>query len=221
MKKYIFKFLISSTKYFDGCLSPIEIKTFVLNKYSNLNLKESETNLSSNVLERIKDNLITLGWVVEIKGIQNTNKSKNNNTLLVAVDWINQLKNGKVINQGTIAKDTGIYLDMLDESGGDLQDFTAKSLESLLKYVEIKRKKTLSSFSQNITKENKTLEGMGISILFSRFAKRHSDLRFLNAAFKMNDWFFPKLRTAVGGKPLVYYLLSLTEQEITVAELLK
>ena len=221
MKKYIINFLTLLTKYFDGCLSPIEIKTFVLKKYSDLNQKESEINISSNVLERIKDNLITLGWIDGIKVIQNINKSKNNNTLYVAVDWINKLKNGKVINQGAIAEGTGIYLDMLDESMGDLQDFTAKLLESLLKYVEIKRKKTLSSFSQNITKESKTLEGLGISILFSRFAKRHSDIRFLNAALKMNDWFFPILRTAVSGKPLVYYLLSLTEQELTVAELLK
>jgi hypothetical protein len=87
--------------------------------------------------------------------------------------------------------------------------------------VEIKRKKALQTFSQDLSADNMFIEGLSISILFSRAARRHADLRFLNATLKMNDWYFPKFRSKVGGKPIIYYLVALTEQELSVAELLK
>lgn len=209
------------SRQLDGCLKPDVIKQFVLKKYSSIIQNEPSMELSTNILERIKDNLITLGWIEVNKGIHNQKHDQSKILQPGAVEWVKYLENGRVINQGIIAKGAGDYLDTLDECRPDLKDFTAEALESLLRYVEVKRKNALNAFSRNVSAENKVLEGLAITILFSRAARRHTDLRFLNAALKMNDWYFPRLKTAFGGKPLLHYLLALTEQEISAMELLQ
>ena len=55
----------------------------------------------------------------------------------------------------------------------------SNAIESILKYVEIKRKKILNAFSQELSDDEKTLEGLRISILFSRVSSRHSDLTII------------------------------------------
>ncbi len=209
------------TRIRDGFISFAEIKDFVLIKFSGLNLKEIGDENILGELQRLKTNLITLGWIEKTKGVYDKKKIQDKILSLNAIDWINSLENGRVINHGIIAKDTGVNLDLLDESGEDLKGLTSKLIESLLKHVEVKRKKALKAFSQDLSTENIILEGLGISILFSRVARRHNDIRFLNTALKMNDWYYPIINSEHNGKLLIFYLLALTEQEITVMEMLQ
>lgn len=221
MKTGIFKLISFLIRQFDGYLTSAEIKTFVLKKYYSIRQKEPKAELMLSDLERVKDNLITLGWIEGKKVIPNQKQGTNKKISPEAVEWVNCLEDGKVINQGIVANGTGVNLDLLDECSEDLKGFTAEVLESLLKHVEVKRKKALKTFSQDFSDGNMLLEGAAISILFSRAARRHMDLRFLNAALKINDWYYPKVRIAVDGKTLIYYLLALTEQEISAVELLQ
>ena len=115
----------------------------------------------------------------------------------------------------------GNYLDILDHSNKDHLAFVKAAMESLLKHVEIKRKKFLKAFSHNLSIREMFLEGLAISVLFSRYAYRHKDLRFLNTAFKINDWAFPKLKRENNSKSLSLFLLALTEQEKSAQELFK
>ncbi|MDP2964975.1 MAG: hypothetical protein Q8N39_02920 [Pelolinea sp.] len=221
MKTGSSKLISFLTRQFDGNLTPAEIKTFVLKKYYSIRQKEPKAELMLSDLERVKDNLIILGWIEGTKAIPNQKQGANKKISPEAVEWVNCLEDGKVINKGIIVNGASVYLDMLDKNSRDLKVFTSDAMESLLKHVEVKRKKALNAFSQDLSAENMLLEGLAISILFSHAARRHTDLRFLNAALKMNDWYYPKLRIAVDGKPLIYYLLALTEQEICAVELLQ
>jgi hypothetical protein len=201
-----------------GYLTPSEIKKFVLKKYHLISENEPKVEPLASDLTSVKANLIILGWVDGKKMSINHKQVKPSQKV---DEWVNSLEHGKVINQGIIAVGTGVYLEMLDESGEELKSFSKKALESLLRHVEVKRKKSLDTFSQGLSYKDKILEGLAISILFCRTARRHADIRFLNTAFKMNDWVFPMVKNEVRGKPLILYLLALTEQEISVMELLQ
>jgi hypothetical protein len=201
-----------------GYLTPSEIKKFVLKKYHLISENEPKAESISSDLTRVKANLIILGWVDGKKMSVNHKQLKRSQKV---DEWVNSLEHGKVINQGIITVGTGVYLEILDESGEKLKSFSKKALESLLRHVEVKRKKSLDAFSQSLSYKDKILEGLAISILFCRTARRHADIRFLNTALKMNDWFFPMVKNEVSGKPLVLFLIALTEQEISVMELLQ
>jgi len=221
MKKNAFNLNSFITRLFDGCISYLEIKDFVLKKYFGLNLKAIEIKNLQRELQELNDNLINLGWIERKKVVQNDTYSHKKNLTLNAVLWSKNLENGRVINQGIITKDTGESLDFLDESRKDLKGFTSKAIETLLKLMEVKRKKALKAFSQDLSPEDMIQEGLRISILFSRVSRRHHDLRFLNAAFKMNDWYYPIIKSAHTQKLLIIYLLALTEQEISSVEMSK
>jgi hypothetical protein len=218
MKKIESRLISLLTRKCAGYLTPSEIKKFVLKKYHLLSENESKAEPIASDLIRVKANLIILGWVDGIKMSVNYKHKKPSQKV---DEWVNSLEHGKVINQGIIAVGTGVYLEMLDESGEELKSFSKNALESLLRHVEVKRKKSLDSFSQSLSYKEKILEGLAISILFCRTARRHADIRFLNTALKMNDWVFPMVKNEVSGNPLILYLVALTEQEISVMELLQ
>jgi hypothetical protein len=221
MKKehlWLFEFI---AKQLDGYLLPNEAKDFVLKKYGKINQKDTLEKLNSDEINRINENLTTLGWIEGTKIKHDLNQFISKETIEEATKWANSMENGKVINNGLISNGAGFYLDILDERGGILRDFTFDSIESLLKYVEVKRKKILSMILKSHNIENDFLQWIDISILFCRTSRRHKDLRFLNAALKMNDFFFLKMKNEKEGKPLLNFLLALTEQEISAAELLQ
>ena len=87
----------------------------------------------------------------------------------------------------------------LMKTNEDLNGFKELALESILRIVEVKRKKILNAFSQELTDDEKIREGLRISILLSRASRRHRDLRYLNAALKMNDWYYPIFRSVHSG----------------------
>ena len=206
---------------FEGYLSASEIKEFVLKKYYQLNIEPKKGERVDSELVELKTNLANLGWIELEEPVQSEKKNTDEDERSNVYQWFNNLKNSRIIDQGIIANGAGANLDWLDEKNEDLNGFTSMALESILRIVEVKRKKILKAFSQELTSDEKIREGLRISILLSRASRRHDDLRYLNAALKMNDWYYPIFRSAVSGKSLIYYLLALTEQEKSAAELLR
>ncbi len=202
-------------------LSASKIKMFVLKKYDHLgNEQERGEGFEAEWME-LKTNLAILNWIKGEKSVVAQKKKNDEKEKSSVTQWVHGLKNNAVINHGFIAWGTGKNLDWLDENDMELNGFRTCALESILKIVEVKRKKIIKAFPQDLTQEEKICEGLSISILLSRAAHRHKDLRFLNAAFKLNDWYYPILRSAISKKPLINYLLALSEQEKTAAELLR
>lgn len=206
---------------FESYLSASEIKEFVLKNFYQLNigLKKDER-IDSEFIE-LKSNLAILSWIEQEDPERSEMKNAGEDDRSNVYQWFNNLKNNKIISQGIIAKGSGENLDWLDERNEDLNGFIASALESILRIVEVKRKKILRAFSQDLAGDEKIREGLRISILLSRASRRHDDLRYLNAAFKMNDWYYSVIRSAASENSLIYYLLALTEQEKSAAELLQ
>ena len=65
------------------------------------------------------------------------------------------------------------------------------NLERLLRHVEVKRKEALVAKQDTPDSDTLWLERHAVALLFCHQASRSHDLRFLNAAMKLNDWAFP------------------------------
>ncbi len=117
--------------------------------------------------------------------------------------------------RGALRLGCGRYLDALSSTGEEAD----ASVESLLRHVEVKRQRALRKFTRELADEAQWLERCDVSILFSRFARRRHDLRFLNAAFKMNEWYLKEIRGA-SGVVQARQLVALAEQELSAQELL-
>ena len=204
----------------EGCLQASKIKEFVLNKYARLNNEQQKVWGIDRELIELKTNLANLGWIALNEPLLTVKENYQEENGSKVYQWINDLKNGRIIDRGIIAKGAGANLDWLDDNNEDLNGFKAIALESILKIVEVKRKKIINAFSWELTVDERYQEGLMISILLSRTSRRHDDLRYLNAALKMNDWYYLIFRSRSLEKSLIYYLLALTEQEISAAELL-
>jgi hypothetical protein len=221
MKRNVNKFDSLFTRLLAGCLSASEIKNFVVRKYDGLKIKPKEAENELGELNDLKNNLAYLGWIEQNKVVWVGKSIHKEDIKLNIVQWSKNLKSGRIINQGIIAKGAGENLDWLNENNEDLKGFTSSAIESLLKFVEVKRKKVLKAFSQELSVDEKIQEGLRISILFCRVSRRHGDLRLLNTAFKLNDWYYPFFKLAHSRNLIITFLLALTEQEITAAEMLQ
>jgi hypothetical protein len=221
MKSIVTKIALLFKSSFKGYFAASEIKEYVLSKYAQLTSKPKNSNVVDRELFELKTNLTILGWIEENGSLQ-TDENKNEEDARSLVDqWFKDLKNSKIIDQGLIVKGTGANLDWLDDNDKDLKDFKTSALESILRIVEVKRKSIINALSQDLTHDEKIREGLMISIMLSRASRRHEDLRYLNAALKMNDWYFPICRKLKSEKTSVLYLLALTEQERSAAVMLK
>ena len=218
MVSKITSFFVGSLK---GCLPASKIKAFVLKKYDHLNNEQQIVWSSDRKLIELKTNMANLGWIKLNEPLLSVKESYEEDYGSKVYNWINDLKNGRIIDRGIIAKSAGANLDWLDDNNKDLNGFKAMALESILRIVEVKRKKIIDSFPREMTVDEKYQEGLMISILLCRASRRHADLRYLNAALKMNDWYYLIFRSKPLEKSLICYLLALTEQEISAAELLQ
>ena len=122
---------------------------------------------------------------------------------------------------GKLVPGSGRMLDWLAEHG----DTAAKALvndnlERLLRHVEVKRKDALVAQQDKLDVDALWLERHAVAVLFCHQAIRSHDLRFLNAALKLNDWEFPYYQKPVSGQRLTSYVQALTVQEQAVQELL-
>ena len=93
------------------------------------------------------------------------------------------------------------------------------NLERLLRHVEVKRKEALIARQDTPDSDTLWLERHAVALLFCHQAIRSHDLRFLNAALKLNDWAFPYYQRPVSELRLAGYVQALTAQEQATQEL--
>ena len=128
-----------------------EIKDFVIKKYNRLNIEQQKSEDVDRELIELKTNLANLGWIELNEPVQIEKKKTDEDERSNVYQWFNNLKNGRIINQGIIANGAGANLDWLDENNEDPNGFKAMALESILRIVEVKRKKILKAYSQELT----------------------------------------------------------------------
>lgn len=132
--------------------------------------------------------------------------------------WIGSVrKDRKLIWQGMGSYQREMIL-FLDDKGTKAQkEKIIEIMELLLRHVEVRRKRCF--FRKDTSRKNMDRiweQRHETSILFCEFAARHNDLRYLNAAFKMNDWAFYHYRCKGKSRIKDLFLFALETQEKTV-----
>lgn len=132
--------------------------------------------------------------------------------------WIGALPKGQVGSlQGILPGSPARLHDLLLADLELERPALLHNLEYLLRHVEVKRRASLA-LDPPAAAPQVHLERCAASILFSQAARQLADLRFLNAALKLNDWEFQAHRRLAPGPQLWRYLLALAQAEQLLAE---
>ena len=171
-------------------------------------------------LWQIHEKISELGWVKSKKNPFDAFCSRKQFSTAKFLAWKRNLWDGKVIHAGMVKAGAGFYLDQFVLKERNNQgSFIVNNLESLLKHVETKRDRCLGAFNPPLDKQNIWVERINITLLFARAARLGKDPRFLNAALKLNDWYFSYLQKHATLPEMARFLLALVEQELAFKEL--
>jgi hypothetical protein len=135
------------------------------------------------------------------------------------LNWQHECVNGVAVNKHGLVRQTGLAVLWWLEQGDLEESFGRKVFGNLLRHAEIKRQAGFRLRGKGTETEN-WIEKHQISLALIRMTKRTKDLRYLNAALKMNDWAFPVMKRRKNDECLAWYCFALIEQETTVKELL-
>ncbi len=215
IKKLASWFLERLTLLFSREADEREIRAFVEKGYRQL---AGSVNISDSVradLHLLENHMTVLGWLPK------TEAESSQEFLEINRDWQKYFNEGKVISKGGLIPGSGKALTaLIEKSRGAPRTELVETMEKLLLHVEVKREKCLMKFTAEISPAQAWLERCDVSILFSRTARRWRDLRFLNAVFKLNDWYLKRIRLSSQNEVLARFLLALSEGEISAKELL-
>lgn len=194
-----------------------DVRSYVCKKYNRFQKAGHPSRAYLADLAELTELMKDLGWLENEKDIT---RKKDKDTR-VDTHWLEQFKNKKAFSRGALLPGSGKYLDLLDETThGEDKALVADAMEKLLRHVEVKREKSLRKFTEDIGERQAWLERLDISLLFSRAARRHRDLRFLNASLKMNEWYLRQITPPELDEVNARLLLALAEQEKSAGELL-
>lgn len=207
---------------FEGGVQEKDIKLFCLNEYKRITAIHDKPAGVEGDLRKIEKLLEALGWLGNERLFGGHENETDNMTDADLQRWITFLEEHYIFEKGIIAAGSSRYMDFIDEIYGKKnQRLIKNNLERILRHVEVRRKNSLSIFSVGLSHDQMWLERFDTSILFSRYARRHNDLRFLNAAYKLDDWFFEKNEGRKTLECQARFVLALCEQESSSMELLK
>jgi hypothetical protein len=213
-------FIDTVLTYFDRHLTQDGVRRFLVSEYQTfIEGHSAPEDLYSN-LERVGALLAKLGWI-EMGNQKILDEIKLISSHIDAAErWLEKLYGSHVVSQGVVMVGAGENLDILD-SHNTREDFVRSEADRLLRHVENRRRKSLGQFSESLDQQENFKEKTEIAVFFNRYAQRHNDLRFLNAAFKLNEWLMIDYRKVQDSQLRTAFLLALAEQEISAQELLK
>ncbi len=199
--------------WFDHETSVENVREFVEKHYRSLALKQNLPEETRNDMAQLRKLLLQLGWQAGEKADLNVKEKEK--TGQAPLDFAD-LNPANCFERGVLRPGCGRYLDQFSTANAERDVL----MQRLLRHVEVKRQASLQKFSQELPAEAQWLERCDISILFSHYARRTRDLRFLNAAFKLDEWNIKMMRRSLSDAGRVRLLLALAEQEISAKELL-
>ncbi|HAF62666.1 MAG TPA: hypothetical protein DCK95_10125 [Anaerolineaceae bacterium] len=135
--------------------------------------------------------------------------------------WRETLEDDRIIHKGSLTAGSASMLwGMLHaQTSDDL--FLQQNLELILRHVEVKRENALTRYGAALTSAQMWEERCCYALVFSNYALLHQDWRFLNAALKMNEWFWKEYHSLFTVRSVIPLLTSLAEQEYTFQEMQK
>ena len=230
MRKFVSSLLDLPIRWADESVPAGEILHGLQSGYERL-LQQFTANPGEFHGQTAKDLRETAKCLVEIGLIQSTpaelqatDEGDHAEAIAKARAWRDALPDGKILSKEGFACGCGEMLDVLDKSGSEKDRiFVSDSLEKLLRNVEVKRKVSLHQTNPPLGEKETALERDRVIILFCRVARRHKDVRLLNAALKLNDWAFKKAGRS-NTFPIELQcsrMLCMAEQEAAAKELLQ
>lgn len=201
---------------------PAEIRHMLLRTYWNLAALPAKRR-SASLSEDLSATQRLLGQMGWIGGCPSSFRSSSDvpDVVLAARHWRRSLCSKGVLENGRFAVGAGSMLDVLDRFGADEERrFAESQCDRLLRHVEISRRHCLTRSLPALSRPALLLERCEVAILFSRLAVRHRDLRYLNTAFKMNDWFLHRRLDSWAPMQRGRIMRSLAEQEFAAEALL-
>ena len=135
-------------------------------------------------------------------------------------DWLDAVRDGGLIVGGNIERFSAMNLLALLSQGDQTEMQEIRPLlDVLLRHVELRRKGSLRLRTSQRASQ-RWFEVHDSAILLARSARIYTDLRYLNAALKLNDWALPVHRRSVPVDLLARYLLAVSEVQLAVEALL-
>jgi len=199
--------------FVDRHLTPSDVREFLLKEYEVL-----RDSAAGGELAALTSFLARLGWV-ESESVTEEDLSYSESDINDAINWMERLESDNVIKGGVAVVGAGMNLDILDAFDLDME-WVGVQAQRLLQHVESRRSKSLTNFKTEINAQQIFAERTALSVFFSRYARRHGDLRFINTAFKLNEWLMVDYRRIQGQDLKIRFLLALAEQENSAKELL-
>ena len=168
--------------------------------------------LARELIERINMQLTS-----PINGLQAHPSEKLNLDQITA--WIERLPKNRIVTSDWLILGSGdVLLWLNDHQPPHLQGFFHENMERTLRHIEVKRKAALQMRTPSTT--NVTwMERHAVAIVFCRYTRDTGDVRYLNAALKLNDWAYPSHRKLSITSRLIRYLLALAEAEAAIREI--
>lgn len=197
-------------------LSAREVKAFLLANFTRLSEKANSTGGSEFEICRLRHLLGALGWIKADEALH-PDHLYTALDLTEAQDWVARLPDGHCLRGGVLVPGIGKFLDRLDEQGLAAERVDEEA-ERLLKHIETRRQKSITRFTEEMSARENLKERIDVSIFLSRYARRHSDLRFINTAFKLNEWLVREYRAIKKAGLEAAFLLALAEQESSAQE---
>lgn len=135
-------------------------------------------------------------------------------------EWLEKTRERGLVLGGTVERFSAMELLALLAQEDDLVlEEIRPLLDALLRHVEIRRKRSLQ-LSADQRPSQRWFEVHDSAILLARSARTYMDLRYLNAALKLNDWALPVHRRSVPADLLARYLLAVSEVRLAVEKML-
>ncbi len=219
MKRTLLRISNRLHKNSEPFLPPHKIRSFLMDAFSRTNKFSELSDPIINERIQLSSCLTDLGWIHENETEKPVAGAGSPDSYNIARIWFEDKQDQKVIQKKIVSAGCGRYLTILDSAGQ--MELVTRNMEDLLRHVEIHRRNCLRFFSPAIPEEQRWMERLEICILFSRYARGHYDLRFLNAALKMNDYWFSGLKKTYNLLIFTRYCVSLAQQELSVKELLQ
>jgi len=199
--------------FVDRHLTPSGVREFLLKEFELIRDSAADRELTS-----LTTLLARLGWI-EAESVVEEEFGYSENQISGAISWMERLGSDYVITRGVAVTGTGVNLDILDAFDAQME-WVRVQAQRLLQHAENRRSKSLINYTTEINTQQIFAERAAVSTFFSRFARRHSDLRFINTAFKFNEWLMADYRRIQGFDQKARFLLALAEQEYGAKELL-
>lgn len=134
-------------------------------------------------------------------------------------DSARQFTNGALLHRGLIDGTMVEAFAVVSRQGKPPEDSDRTMLEGLLRHIEVRRRSGLR-FVGNLSNHGRWRSVARISTLFSQVARDEGDLRYLNAALKLNDWAYRYFKRRRAAHNEVGYLCALLEAEWALMELI-